>query len=157
MSTFPRWFWIWKCERQTNQQCDNKTHCKNFEQKTWSFRQEPKLCSRSKSSFWINLKKYKSWRFQKLWRTQKQYPVGSIQTCVHQGQLGKAKRHSQQNWRRRVLQSRKKEYKMEVLQVNKHNNFGCFTQKRTYGLQRCCFTRSSFEKLQNQLPHVRRN
>ena len=41
-------------------------------------------------------KKNRRWTIQVLLRTRKQYPAGSIQTCVHQGRLGKAERYLQQ-------------------------------------------------------------
>ena len=43
------------------------------------------------------IEKYRRWRVHIFLRTRNQYPAGSIQTCVHQGRLGKAKRFSQQN------------------------------------------------------------
>ena len=58
---------------------------------------------------------------------------------MHPGQLCKANRDSQQNWRHRVLQSREKEYKNEVLQVDTLNKFFCFTQKPTFGFASLVF------------------
>ena len=51
-------------------------------------------------------------------RTRKKYHAVSIRTCVHHGQLGKAKRYPQKNLGHQVSYSRRKEYKMEVPQVN---------------------------------------
>ena len=47
-------------------------------------------------------KKNRRWRFQLFLCTRKQYPVGSIKTCVHPWWIGKVERFSQQNWHRRV-------------------------------------------------------
>ena len=46
--------------------------------------------------------KKKRW-IQIFLRPGKQYPAGSIQTFVHQGRLGKAKKFFKRNWRHRAL------------------------------------------------------
>ena len=47
------------------------------------------MCSKSECFLWVHNDKPRRWRIQILLRTRKQYPVGSIQTCVHQGRLNK--------------------------------------------------------------------
>ena len=47
------------------------------------FFQQFELCSKSESGFWLDFEKYRRWRVQIFLRTRKQYPAGSIQTCVN--------------------------------------------------------------------------
>ena len=47
------------------------------------FFQQFEMCSKSESGFWLHFEKYRRWRIQIILRTRKQYPAGSIQTCVH--------------------------------------------------------------------------
>ena len=91
------------------------------------------MCSKSESGFWLLFEKYRSWRVQIFLRTRKQYPAGSIQTCVHPWRLGKVEKFSRPNWRHRVLQPGRIEHKVEVLQINKLDRICCFTKKRAYG------------------------
>ena len=62
--------------------------------------------------------------------------------CTHDD-LANLKGFSQQNRRHRVLQPRKNEHKVEVLQINKLDLICCFTQKRTYGVQERSLIRTS--------------
>ena len=43
------------------------------------------------------------WKIQNFLGTRELYPVGLVQTCVHQAQRGEIKSISQQNWYHRVL------------------------------------------------------
>ena len=61
------------------------------------FSQQIHMCSKNESGFWFVFEKNRRWRVQIRLRTRKQYPAGSIQTCVHPCRLGKAERLSQQN------------------------------------------------------------
>ena len=54
------------------------------------------MCSKSESGFWFHFEKYRRRRVQIFLRTRKQYPAGSIQTCVHPWRLGKVEWFSQQ-------------------------------------------------------------
>ena len=47
------------------------------------FFQQFEMCPKSESAFCFQFEKYGRWRVQILLRTRKQYPAGSIQTCVH--------------------------------------------------------------------------
>ena len=47
-------------------------------------------CAESEYCFWVHSEEYR-WRIQLFLRTRKQNPNGSIQTCFHQGRLGKLK------------------------------------------------------------------
>ena len=86
-----------KCDTQSIQLCNRTPQRKNCVRKAWSFLQQLKVCSRSESTHWVV--------FGKLWKeiipwlscSRKQYPAGSIQTCVHQRRPGKTKRLFQQN------------------------------------------------------------
>ena len=49
------------------------------------------MCNKNEFSFWFYFEKQRRWRIQLLLRTRKHYPAAAIQTCVHQGRLGKAK------------------------------------------------------------------
>ena len=60
------------------------------------------------NSFWIHFKNYGRGWSQKFSRTRKQYPAGSIRTCVHQGRPGKAKGYSEQNLTSWILVVEKK-------------------------------------------------
>ena len=91
---------------------------------------------------------------QILLRTRKQYPAGSVQTCVLPWRLGEVERFFQQNWRHRVLQPRKNEHKVEVLQVNKLHRICCLTQRRAYGVQERSLTRTPAQKSHKKLSHV---
>ena len=57
--------------------------------------QQFEMSSKSESGFWFHFEAYRRWRIQILLRTRKQYPAGSIQTCVHPWRLSKAERFSQ--------------------------------------------------------------
>ena len=102
-STFLGGFQTWKSETQGIQLRYTEHQRRNCWRKTWSLLQYLKMRSESESSFWIQFEKYRTWRAQIFLGTRKQYPAGSIQTCLHQGRLGKVERFSQQNWRHRVL------------------------------------------------------
>ena len=47
------------------------------------FFQQFEMCSKCESGFWLHFEKYRRWRVQIFLRTRKQYPAGSIQTCMH--------------------------------------------------------------------------
>ena len=51
----------------------------------------------AKTGFWVHFEKPRRWRIQIILRTRKQYPAGPIESRMHQGRHGKAKRYSQQN------------------------------------------------------------
>ena len=91
-------------------------------------------------AFRFVLKKFRRRRGQIISHTRKQYLAGSVQTCVHQGQLGKAKRFSQQNWCHRVLWPRQNPIDCDCC-------FTLYVQGRTYKVQGRSLTRTYFEKL----------
>ena len=104
--------------------------------------------------FWIHFKNVQKLKDSVFLRTPKPYPAALIETCVNQGRLDQAKRFCEQNWRHRVLQQRKNEHKTEVLQTDNLKWNCCFTQRHAYGAQGRSFTRTSTEKLYNQLSHA---
>ena len=61
----------------------------NAGQKAGSILQQLKVCIESESSSCIHFQKYSRWGVHIFLRTRKQYPAGSMQTCVHHGRLGK--------------------------------------------------------------------
>ena len=65
--------------------------------------QQFEMCSKSESGIWLHFEKYRRRRVHIFSCTRKHYPTGSIQTCVHQGRLSKAKRFSPQNWRQSLV------------------------------------------------------
>ena len=90
-------------ETQSIQLRSGNSQGNNREWETWSFFQQFEMCSKSESGFWLHFEKYRRRRVQIILRTRKQYPAGSIQTCVHPWRLGKVERLSQPKWRHRVL------------------------------------------------------
>ena len=154
MSTFPRRFWTWWSGTQNIQLYNKKIQRQNSGREIWSIFQWLEVRSESESSFWVHLKK--QWRrmIQMLFRTREQNPAGSIQTCVHEGRLDNSKGYPQKNWRHRVVHKEEDDYKAEFLQIDELNCVCRFTQRRTYGFQGRCLTKTSTKKPHNQLSHV---
>ena len=156
LSTFLGGFLIWKNETKSIQLCYREPQRKTCWRRTWSFLQQLKIFSEIKSSFWLHFEKQRRLRVQIFLLTRKQYPAGSVQTCVHQGQLGKAKGFLHktdviQSCSRERMNTKWRFFKLTILTVN---CICCFTQRRTYGVQGGSLTRTTFEKTHNQLSHV---
>ena len=83
----------WKDETQSIQLQKGNCQRSNCEQETWSFFQQFKRCSDNESCFLVHFEKYRRRMIPILLRARKQYPAGPIETGVHEGRLGKAKRN----------------------------------------------------------------
>ena len=94
MSTIFGGFGTWKGETQSIQLRSRSSQRNNRERKIWSMFQQFEKCSKSESGFWFFFKKHRRcrrWSVQIFLRTRKQYPAGSIQTCVTHDELAKFK------------------------------------------------------------------
>ena len=113
------------------------------------------MCIESEPSFWVTFEENRRWKVQLLLHTRKYYPAGPIQACEYQNDLMKLKEIVNKtdfidSWSAEV------ENKVENGQNDKLKLARVSSQSCTFGLQGHTCIRTTIEKLQNQLFHVRR-
>ena len=115
MSIFPRRFYNWKVETQTIQLCKKYIRAKIVDKKLDDFINNLKCAVKIKVALRF-ISRNKDEKFRYFLPTRKQYPVGLIETRVHQGGLDTAKGSCKQlKTRSRVAESIKKKRRFHKL------------------------------------------
>ena len=137
-------FWTWKGKTQIVQLRSGKCQQNSTRREIWSLFQQYKCADKVNIFFGFNVKKIEDGSFKHFSAHEKNTLLERWKLVCTENDLMKFKEIVNKT---DVVESCSREMKkMDLLQVDKFNCVCCFTQRRTYWLQRRCFNLTSMKK-----------